>query len=186
MPEYQAPGVYVEETSFRARPIEGVSTGTVAFLGETERGTLEPRLVTSRAEYRRIYGDVFADNRFLPFAVQAFFENGGERCYVARIVGRRAKTASFATNGYEIEAVGPGSWGNRLFVRLSRSTGNRRAPAGEQANPVGFRLQLAYWRDEPPDGPYDAFDEANKGRRPRPGTVEDFDDLSLDPGDPRY
>ena len=30
MAEYLAPGVYVEETSFRARTIEGVSTSTTA------------------------------------------------------------------------------------------------------------------------------------------------------------
>jgi phage tail sheath protein FI len=186
MPEYQAPGVYVEEISFRARPIEGASTGTVAFLGETERGSLQPRLVTSLADYRRLFGDVFAEDRYLPFAVRAFFANGGERCYVARIVGRGAKTASFASDGYEVDAIGPGSWGNRLFVRLSRSTGNRRVPAGRPPEPIGFRLQVAYWRDEPPDGPDDAFDEANRGRRPRPDAVEDFDDLSLDPADRRY
>jgi phage tail sheath protein FI len=33
VPEYLAPGVYVEETSFRAKAIEGVSTSTTGFLG---------------------------------------------------------------------------------------------------------------------------------------------------------
>ena len=33
MPEYLAPGVYVEETSFRSKSIEGVSTTTTGFIG---------------------------------------------------------------------------------------------------------------------------------------------------------
>ena len=35
MPEYLAPGVYVEETTFRQKSIEGVSTSTAGFVGPT-------------------------------------------------------------------------------------------------------------------------------------------------------
>ena len=56
MPDYLAPGVYVEEMDSGPRPIEGVPTSTAAFLGETERGPLRPRLVTSFNEYRRWFG----------------------------------------------------------------------------------------------------------------------------------
>ena len=52
MPEYLSPGVYVEEMDSGPRPIEGVPTSTAAFLGETERGPLRPRLVSSFNEYR--------------------------------------------------------------------------------------------------------------------------------------
>ena len=38
MPEYLAPAVFVEETSFRAKSIEGVGTSTAAFVGMTARG----------------------------------------------------------------------------------------------------------------------------------------------------
>ena len=38
MPEYLAPGVYVEEVSSGNQPIAGVSTSTAAFLGPTEQG----------------------------------------------------------------------------------------------------------------------------------------------------
>ena len=40
MPEYLAPAVFVEETSFRAKSIEGVGTSTAAFVGMTARGPL--------------------------------------------------------------------------------------------------------------------------------------------------
>ena len=38
MPEYLAPGVYVEETTFRQKTIEGVSTSTAGFIGPTRFG----------------------------------------------------------------------------------------------------------------------------------------------------
>src|SRR5438445_226337 len=55
MPEYLAPGVYVEEVSTGSKPIEGVSTSTTGLAGVTERGPVSvPQLVTSRGEYRKV------------------------------------------------------------------------------------------------------------------------------------
>src|SRR5260370_20021941 len=91
MPEYLAPGVYVEEIELGARPIEGVSTSTAGFLGVTLRGPQEPRLVTGFEEFKRLYGGYLpVDVSTLPFAVEGFFNNGGQRCYVGRIIGGRA------------------------------------------------------------------------------------------------
>src|SRR4051812_14114056 len=58
MPEYLAPGVFVEEVSFRQKTIEGVSTSTTGFVGPTRFGPLrgEPTLLTSFTEFERIYG----------------------------------------------------------------------------------------------------------------------------------
>ena len=48
MPEYLAPGVYVEEIQTGNKPIEGVSTSTSGLVGVTERGPVNvPQLVTS-------------------------------------------------------------------------------------------------------------------------------------------
>src|ERR1700757_4900129 len=59
MPEYLAPGVYVEETSFRSKSIEGVSTTTTGFIGPCRYGPLdiEPDILTSLADFESIYGD---------------------------------------------------------------------------------------------------------------------------------
>jgi phage tail sheath protein FI len=93
MPEYLAPGVYVEETSFRNKTIEGVSTSTAAFVGPTRFGPTDgrPELLTSFADFERIYGsidplelDVGERVNFVAQAVRAFFDNGGKRLYVAR------------------------------------------------------------------------------------------------------
>ena len=58
MPEYLAPGVYVEEVSFRAKSIEGVSTSTTGFAGPTRKGPLDgtPEVITSFGDFQRIFG----------------------------------------------------------------------------------------------------------------------------------
>ena len=102
MPEYLSPGVYVEEIEIGAKPIEGISTCTVGFIGMTERGPLNlPTLVTSFSEYKRIFGgylaakDVYkngrqykgyADKRWLPYAVEGFFQNGGSKVGLRGVV----------------------------------------------------------------------------------------------------
>ena len=48
MPEYLHPGVYIEETSYRGKPIQGVSTSTAGFVGAAAKGQEgKPRLVKS-------------------------------------------------------------------------------------------------------------------------------------------
>ena len=58
MPEYLAPGVYVEEVDTGNKPIEGVSTSTVGFLGLAERGPLDPTLITSFYAFTSVFGVV--------------------------------------------------------------------------------------------------------------------------------
>src|SRR6516165_6738097 len=104
MPEYLAPGVYVEEVSFRSKSIEGVATSTTGFAGMTQYGpvhypngprTREPRLVGSLVEYESIFGGLESihvgpaggDEQlcYMAHAVRAFFENGGQRLYISRV-----------------------------------------------------------------------------------------------------
>jgi phage tail sheath protein FI len=99
MPEYLTPGVYVEETSFRSRSIEGVPTSTFGMAGRTEYGPVPyaigdeilmipaPTLVTSVTEYERAFGglDIDGVECQLALAARAFFSNGGRRLYVSRV-----------------------------------------------------------------------------------------------------
>lgn len=113
MPEYLAPGVYVEETSFRQKTIEGVSTSTAGFVGPTRFGPVsgEPELLTSFFDFERIYGGVdpleFNDEGHTPNdlaqAVRGFFENGGRRLYISR-----AYTAEAGTDGHASYVIGAG------------------------------------------------------------------------------
>ena len=83
MPEYLAPGVFVEETSFRSKSIEGLSTTTTGFVGPARYGPTEtePDVLTSLLDFERVYGDrqqlVWVDGQYhnyLWHAVRAFFE----------------------------------------------------------------------------------------------------------------
>src|SRR5215831_4718106 len=87
------PGVYIEEVAGGARPIEGVSTSTTAFLGKAAKGPLgQALLVTSFTEFKTNFGD-FIDDSFLAIAALQFFNNGGRRLYVVRVASNAA-TAS--------------------------------------------------------------------------------------------
>lgn len=104
MPEYLAPGVYVEEVDTGNKPIEGVSTSTAGMLGVTELGPVNiPILVTSYSEYTQWFGgrlnktDFSNDSdahSYLPHAVEGFFTNGGKRAFITRVLDTAAMPAS--------------------------------------------------------------------------------------------
>jgi phage tail sheath protein FI len=107
MPEYLAPGVYIEEVDSGNKPIEGVSTSTSGFVGLTLRGptTGLPQLVTSFSEFQRLYGGYFdfgpnfVGHNAMPYAVDGFFTNLGKRLYVMRVVPGNASAATARTHG---------------------------------------------------------------------------------------
>lgn len=183
MPEYLTPGVYIEEIERGPRPIEGVPTSTAAFLGETERGPTKPRLVTSYKEFQRWFGSPFGDSKYLPYAVSGFFENGGKRLYIARVVSLQAKVAEAAFDKFTVRATGAGVWGKSVWANIIPSTTKRFKDGKEEA--IGFRLQLAFW-PEPPEN-FKVFDPfTDRKTIPRPTITEDFDDLVLAPTSQDY
>src|SRR5262252_3984175 len=98
MPEYLAPGVYIEEIDTGSKPIEGVSTSTAGMIGVTERGPVNvPILLTSMGDYTRWFGERlsfadFEDLCYLPLAVEGFFTNGGKRLYLTRVLDTEGAT----------------------------------------------------------------------------------------------
>ena len=187
MPEYLRPGVFIEEIERGPRPIEGVPTSTAAFLGEAERGPTKPRMVTSYSQYKRWFGDVFGDrNRYLPYATNGFFENGGRRLFICRIVGQGSVAASKTFGDFVVSAVGAGEWGNRVWVGVEDST-TQTTDAGGAKAPVGFRLKVAYWAAAPQGfQPFDPLKPANRSLLPRPSLTEDFDDLVVNQQSPDF
>ena len=127
MPEYLSPGVYVEEYESGAVPMEGVGTSTAGFIGLAEKGAVigKPQLVTSFSDYLRIFGGYlsetkFGDKRYLPYAVEHFFINGGSRAFVMRVCPADAKAAATKSDSIlSFTAVNPGEWGNRIKVTVS-------------------------------------------------------------------
>jgi phage tail sheath protein FI len=144
MPEYLAPGVFIEEVPARLKAIEGVSTSTAAFVGPADRGPAPgfplpftpqatdpqrvmlppdpaPALVTSFADFTRQFGSPQTlpdpnNNAYLGWAARAFFDNGGKRLYVTRIIASNATRSTIT--------IGQGS-----ALRLARPAAVSTTPA---------------------------------------------------------
>ncbi|GGN58809.1 hypothetical protein GCM10010112_12910 [Actinoplanes lobatus] len=101
MPDYAAPGVYVEEQPITPT-IVGVGTSTAGLIGEVADNVTmpelpdgsgdyvvaamhEPVLVTNFDQFKRHFGDFQAGNGTLAHSVYGFFNNGGSACWVARV-----------------------------------------------------------------------------------------------------
>ena len=139
MPEYLAPGVFVEETSFRSKSIEGVGTSVAAIVGPTRFGPLRgrPEVLTSFEEFVRLFGDAqdleFGATKRLnqtAIAARAFFDNGGRKLFVSRIVNKgndgdsdgtgtsalRGRAASTGATKLTFTSRFPGKAGNLLLT----------------------------------------------------------------------
>ena len=151
-----------ELTARPSRPAPLVDS-TTAFVGETRKGATRPLLITSWEEYVKHFGAPLpAERSFLATAVRGFFENGGERAYVARVLAAEATRAMFAIPTQDpaqqlvAAARSLGDIGN--WIQLHLQPGSR----------TGLRLQV------------ELFDESWAGQ----GVLEDFDNLSILPGKP--
>ncbi len=140
MPEYLAPGVYLEEIDTGSKPIEGVSTSTTGMVGVTERGPTDvPVLITGVGEYTRWFGgqlqfDPFGDHRFLPHAIEGFFTNGGKRVFVVRVshaAAQRAESPLF-------DRGDAASVSSRLLRPVSEGTGAAASPPSLVTLPSGL------------------------------------------------
>lgn len=208
MPEYLAPGVYVEEVSFRPKSIEGVSTSTAGFVGPTRYGPTagEPELITNFGEFERYYGGIdglrFDGNdedtiNFMAHAVRAFFDNGGSRLYVSRVfqpVNPEVEYdghASFPIDSPEailLRARFPGRAGNMRIVFGVKAAPN--ALSGTAANPQlrGPREHDVVYIHSAPgagtaiDGFYDVVSAGTGLTFERPGATT-VNQSQLQPGD---
>jgi hypothetical protein len=122
-----APGVYPAparvDLSFRP-----VRLDVAGFVGVAPRGPVdEPVLVQSWSDYLFRFGG-FGGPGLLPFAVSAFFEQGGERAWVVRVApheGAEDATARHELPGVatgatpvQFAALGEGAWGGLLRLQL--------------------------------------------------------------------
>jgi len=131
MAEYLSPGVYVEEFDSGLKPMEGVSTSTAGFIGMAERGPVigTPEFVASFADYQRKFGGYLSENgyegyRFLPYAVEQFFLNGGSRCFIMRVAASDATAAASNPKApvLNITAANPGAWGDKVKVVIKKAS----------------------------------------------------------------
>ena len=171
MPEYQSPGVYVEEVDTGSKSVEGASTSTAGFLGETERGPVEPTLITSFGEFKRTFGSSPASSD-LDAAVDGYFKNGGSRCYVGRVTAAdyddRASATIAAADGteiFELSANGPGEWGTSVAAIVSDGRGEF------------FDLTVRYWSSDIERVSQPSAADPS----PAPDLEHTYEDLSTDP-----
>jgi uncharacterized protein len=166
------PGVYVQEVSSGLRPIEGVSTSNVAFIGKAQMGNIGgAKLVTNAMEFETNYGGYLSDG-FLSHSVHQFFINGGKKAYIVRIAASDAVSAAISIKDRKgapaktltIEAANEGDWGNKLDVVIADGTVD---PDNE------FSIQVFQDRSDlvPPL---------------LPALLETFDDLSMNPSADRF
>ena len=112
MPEYLAPGVYIQEPSNGPRLIHGVSTSSTAFIDIFPQGPVNKAVqVNSFAEFESVFGGAEALSE-AGFAIQQYYLNGGGIAWVVRIDdngGAEAFVGDAAaqTGIYALEGIAP-------------------------------------------------------------------------------
>jgi phage tail sheath protein FI len=157
-----------EADSITAHAPVSLVDNTTAFIGETGKGPTWPILLTSWDDFTRYFGQPLDPKRtYLPLGVRGFFENGGERAYIARVVAHDTSRAvvRIATEDPQqhliVAARSVGGQGNRILVRVQR--GSR----------IGVRLSVELTVET------DAASLTNDQQDSAQGVLEDFDNLSL-------
>ena len=173
------PGVYIEELPSGVRAISEVLTSVAAFVGRAWRGPVdEPVTLFSYADYEHNFGGLWRDST-MSYAVQQFFQNGGNQAAVVRVMTRDAQgsiyLSTFATtsdlgNGFQLVAASPGTWADNLTATIDLNTSD-----ANDASPQSFNLTLF----DDPDKKADALKQGGSGLRER------FLNVSLDINNPR-
>jgi Bacteriophage tail sheath protein len=85
---YLTPGIYMEEVSTGARPIQAVGTSTAGFVGEAPFAAAhvnETVAVNNWSQFLKEFVPEKGVSTPLSHAVYGFFLNGGRRCYVVNV-----------------------------------------------------------------------------------------------------
>lgn len=124
MAERLTPGVYVEEVDAGIKPIEGVATSTAGFIGEAPRGIPDrATFVRGFRDFDRLFGGhAPGEAGHLAQAVDAFFDAGGTRAYVVRVL---PATATGGTSDV-VMAREFDAWNQPVPVLRFRARGNGR------------------------------------------------------------
>ena len=114
MPEYMAPGVYIDEMPNGIRPISGAATAVTAFVGSAARGEKNnPVRLRSFGEYTDLFGELSKDQP-MGFAVDQFFKNGGQHALIVRVCNSGAAATGAISDAHvsdpALEAARNGIW----------------------------------------------------------------------------
>ena len=127
MAEYLGPGVYIEDIDSGVNAMEGVHTSIAGFVGMASRGQLigKPKLIKGMGEFHKYFGgylgEEYGECRFLRYAVEQFFTNGGSECYVMRVGSSKQTRASVVIEDIlNVSAMNSGTWGNMINVQIRK------------------------------------------------------------------
>lgn len=177
MPVYFRPGVFIEET---LTPLSDVQTDAAdaeaAFVGKTSAGgPVGPIRVNSWPQFQALFGPISYDTEDLSYAVYTFFQNGGSGCYVVRALPSDATAATRRLFDGTGVVVGV----NDVLIMTASAPGKW---ASDAASPS--RVFLTVTPSGTGTGRFDLKVEV--GNNTYLAAQENFVDLSMDPGDPRY
>jgi hypothetical protein len=134
-------GIVVAEGPGADSAIAALPTAVTAFVGRTLRGPVnQPVTLRSFAEFHQVFGGLWQPSP-LSYAVEQFFEHGGERAVVVRVVnGGAAATISLPCGQHSLTlaALSPGS---REVLRASVDYDNITAGEPDRFNLVVQRLR---------------------------------------------
>jgi uncharacterized protein len=133
MSEYLAPGVFVEEVSFRPAQIVPASTSVAAMVGPARFGPagVAPQLLTSFNDFLTYFGDAedlaFSDGaapNYSAYAAQTFFDNGGQQLYFARVYNNVANTPGVQTSPQRASLAIPSGGASSLLTFAAQFPGS--------------------------------------------------------------
>jgi hypothetical protein len=114
--------VYYQRVDASAPTISALRTDIAGFVRIATRGPLDRALpVQSWRQFQAYFGECTGAG-YLAYAVRAFFENGGQRCWVVRVASELAATATAVLQSdgkndvWRIAANSQGVWGNDLEI----------------------------------------------------------------------
>lgn len=132
MPTYRTPGVSFEWLDLRQPGLIPLRTDIAGFVGIAARGPLHsPRKVESWTQFLSLFGGHTAQG-FLAYAVEGFFANGGDTCWVVRVAdpeqARCARATLVDAAGWPILALtarSEGTWAHDLSISAIPGPRNR-------------------------------------------------------------
>jgi hypothetical protein len=129
------PGTYIEVRAEGLLTVGAIATGNVGLIGTAEMGTSQIQTLSSYEEGRARFGEMGEwdandpdSNLNLVRALKLIFDNGASTVYAQRVVDEtKAKAATYAllneSNApiLKLRAKTPGTWGNRLQIRVEQA-----------------------------------------------------------------
>ena len=149
---YRTPGVYFEWPDVVPPAIGPHRTDITGFVGIAAAGPLHrPVKIESWTQFISTFGPHIPQG-YLAYAVEGFFANGGQTCWVVRVANPQQAqpawlellddadnpTLRLSAHYPELDVPNPGTWANQLAVYVTRSSADR----------FGLRLILPDGRQE--------------------------------------